>query len=317
MTEDICIAAVSTYPSNLQYVKVQTDRVCLAAIRSENFFPEVMSFIKNQKKHLCLEAIRKRSDSLEYIKDQTEEICLAAIQINPFALTCVRHQTASLCSKAVEINYQSLEYVKEQTQDICLTAVRANYRALQYVNEKTPEICLESIAAGGIDALHFIDPVMLSFLYETAPEVFDKAIPEYKTLFSKEAARRSRQIAKKREEGKLPLYFETKEDLATVLRRSVIEKAGTEKINPRFISYWANIIFDIYRMLNDEYGYLDVYFRADENVYFTVSKTVGNKLKLKFNMSIKNGDNKIEYLDHSAKPIDILEKIMEMAGYHQ
>ena len=43
-----------------------------------------LEFVKKQTEEICLEAVKQKGNALEFVENQTEEICLAAVKQNPF-----------------------------------------------------------------------------------------------------------------------------------------------------------------------------------------------------------------------------------------
>ena len=70
----------------LQFVKEQTEEICLAAVRH---YGHALQFVKEQTKEICLTAVREDGYALKYVHNQTEEICLAAVKQNGDALKYV------------------------------------------------------------------------------------------------------------------------------------------------------------------------------------------------------------------------------------
>ena len=68
---------------NLEYVKYQTSKICLEAVKQNSW---ALQFVKNQTEQICLEAVKRNGNALQFVENQTEEICIAAVKQNPFAL---------------------------------------------------------------------------------------------------------------------------------------------------------------------------------------------------------------------------------------
>lgn len=166
--EDLQALAVSRKPECLQYIREQTDDVCIAAIsyvadKPNVYVNDIIPFITNwservclavlslnvslfqqlplQTREICLLAVTIDPNTLQYVHDQTYEICLAAIRIDAKALRHVREKTIELCTKAVEINGKALEYVTDQTPELCELAVTTTPSAIRFVNDQTTELC--------------------------------------------------------------------------------------------------------------------------------------------------------------------------------
>lgn len=70
----------------LQYVKEQTEEICLAAVRQDGY---ALCYVKEQTEEICLEAVKRNVYALQFVKEQTEEICLAALKWDVCALQYV------------------------------------------------------------------------------------------------------------------------------------------------------------------------------------------------------------------------------------
>lgn len=126
----------------LQFIKNQTDEICLAAVRNNG---RALQYVTNQTNEICLAAVQETGFALQYVKNQTWEICLAAVQETGFALQYVTNQTDEICLAAVKRYGSALSYVKNQTREICLAAIGNNGFAFQHVKEKTAELYLLAI----------------------------------------------------------------------------------------------------------------------------------------------------------------------------
>lgn len=106
---------------------------CLGAVKRDGF---ALQYVKNQTEEICLEAVKNYvfkwdECALQYVKNQTDAICLEAVKENGMALLHIRNQTLELCLEAVKQNKKVFDLVKNQTQ-----AVKQNNEAVQYVKTK-------------------------------------------------------------------------------------------------------------------------------------------------------------------------------------
>ena len=72
-----------------------------------------LEYVKQQTEEICLEAVKENCSVIQYIKEQTEEICLAAVKQNGNSLQYVKEQTPKICYEAVKQNGSVLQYVEE------------------------------------------------------------------------------------------------------------------------------------------------------------------------------------------------------------
>ena len=144
---EFCKLAVQENGFALQFVKEQTDEICLTI--------EAKLQSKLKASLLSKLAVQQNGIALQYVKEQTEEICKLAVQQDGYALTYVKDQTEEICKFAVQQDGYALQYVKEQTDEICKLAVQKNGPALQYVKEQTEEICKLAVQQNG-KALYYV-----------------------------------------------------------------------------------------------------------------------------------------------------------------
>ena len=98
--------------------------------------PSNIRYIKNQTEELCKLAVSQDGFALQYVQNQTEEICKLAVSQNGIAVIYVKNQTEELCKLAVSQNGIALQYVQNQTEEICKLAVSQDHRVLGWVNSK-------------------------------------------------------------------------------------------------------------------------------------------------------------------------------------
>jgi hypothetical protein len=73
----------------------------------------VLQYVRNQTEEICLEAVKQDWYALQYVRNQTEEICLEAVKQNWYALRYVRNQTEEICIEAVKHNWYALQFVNK------------------------------------------------------------------------------------------------------------------------------------------------------------------------------------------------------------
>src|SRR3989338_9805218 len=72
-----------TFPYSLQYVKEQTDEICMVAVQQDGL---VLQYVNVQTDEICMAAVQQNGWALAYVTNQTDEICMAAVQQNGQAL---------------------------------------------------------------------------------------------------------------------------------------------------------------------------------------------------------------------------------------
>ena len=118
------MTAVKQNWNALEFIKDQTNEICLEAIKKD---PWALQLVKDQTNEICLEAVRKDGWALKYVKDQTNEICLEAVKPRSSILAFVKNQTEEMCIEAVKQHGNNLHVVKKQTDNICKEALNNNF----------------------------------------------------------------------------------------------------------------------------------------------------------------------------------------------
>jgi len=134
----------------------ESDIVCYAgeeALAAVKCNGDALQYVKDQSEAVCLAAVKQNGHALRYVKDQSEAVCLAAVKQNGRALRYVKDQSEAVCLAAVKCNGYTLQYVKDQSEAVCLAAVKQDSDALQYVDKRifkntevfteTPEVCIK------------------------------------------------------------------------------------------------------------------------------------------------------------------------------
>ena len=91
-----------------------------------SYDPCFLEYVKEQTDEVCLKVVKQNSWALLYVKKQTEAICIEAVKQNGLVLQYVNEQTKAICIEAVKQNGLVLQYVNEQTEAICIEAVKQN-----------------------------------------------------------------------------------------------------------------------------------------------------------------------------------------------
>ncbi len=97
--------------------------------------PSLLQYVKQQTEDICLTAVQEDGRALRYVENKTPEICMTAVKQDGLALEYVENQTPEICLAAVSEDWEALQFVKDQTEEICTAAVRQDPRALQYVRD--------------------------------------------------------------------------------------------------------------------------------------------------------------------------------------
>lgn len=162
-TEDLCIAAIRTGTRTkfniLKNIKVQTNAICLEAVKSN---PSVYKDCKIQSDEIKRAAITRSYRILVDIEDQDEEICLWALS-KSFSAPVYFNKvfTEDFYKKCIDLNNECLRsFTKEiLSYDLALYAVRNDWRTLNYFSSDseylTEELCMAAYQQD-IRALQFL-----------------------------------------------------------------------------------------------------------------------------------------------------------------
>lgn len=173
--EELCLQAVRAKPTNLKWIRSQTDTIVWTAIKdSPNASARWIEYADNPTEAMCLYAVNKDPAYLEYIRKihQTAKVCEAAVSLDARALKHVIFQTESIVLSALDSKYvpdniselldvfndeiivklmkvscnnKAILDLPYQTVDSALAAVKKFGSALKHVNIQTPEIVKSAI----------------------------------------------------------------------------------------------------------------------------------------------------------------------------
>lgn len=133
-TETVCIAAVTTCSSILQFIEAQTEAICIAAVRARapSWGLKPLQMVTRQTHAICLAAVTANGRMLEFVDAglRTADICLAAVRSDGLALRFVPALTYELYLAAVQQTGLALEYiqVEQRSFEICETAIHSCVR---------------------------------------------------------------------------------------------------------------------------------------------------------------------------------------------
>ena len=99
------------------------EQISLAILKMD---PGMLQFVKCQTQDMCLDVVKQNGMLLQFVIDQTEDVCLAAVTQAGWALKFVKNQTDLICEAAVRENALTLELVQNQTRKICMMALTQN-----------------------------------------------------------------------------------------------------------------------------------------------------------------------------------------------
>lgn len=142
-SEDVGIDnAINRDPHVLKYVKNQTLKVCVAALKKDSgvFYyircPELREHLlkcmplilcPKQTEEISKNAIIFYPLSIEYVLDQTPKLCELAVDLDSNTISVIRHQTEKLCEKAVKLLPSSIVHVRKQTKELIDLSRKLNY----------------------------------------------------------------------------------------------------------------------------------------------------------------------------------------------
>ena len=134
--------------SVLQYIKKQTTKLCLLAIKKN---PYALGYVRNQTPQICMEAVKFNSWALEDVENQTHKLCMIAVMIDGYALQFVKKKTLEICFASVKQNGGALRFVpvELQTENMCILAMKGDSGNLEFVQNQTDNICKAALETSG------------------------------------------------------------------------------------------------------------------------------------------------------------------------
>jgi hypothetical protein len=146
----ITLAYVHEYAPALQFVKEQTEEICIAALTGYTA-DEAFEYIKEFTPRMYLEAVKHFGSHIQFVKKHTPKFWNKPLPDG----TLISYK--DICLEAVKQNGNALQYIsgEDQTYEICLEAIRKNGEMLEFVKDPTPLMCVEAVCKYG-GAIQFI-----------------------------------------------------------------------------------------------------------------------------------------------------------------
>ncbi len=140
-TEEICLLAVKNNHISFQYVKNKTFDICKIVLNKYGLFLKGLNknnYTKEQYHELCNIAINNRCSSLEYVDEEfkTFDICSLAISICYNTIEFIKNPSEELCLFALEQNINSVHNIKIKSFNACKYIAKTEYTNLQFVTKK-------------------------------------------------------------------------------------------------------------------------------------------------------------------------------------
>lgn len=71
---------------SIKYSAILDVNAVLKAVEQDGY---ALQYVKDQTEAICLKAVERHGYALRYVKDQTEAVCLKAVEQEPYALQFV------------------------------------------------------------------------------------------------------------------------------------------------------------------------------------------------------------------------------------
>ena len=152
-----------------------------------------LQYVKEQTEEICLTAVRQCGLSLRFVKNKTREMCIEAIKQDPFAIQFIEDQTEELSWLAIRQNIWVLGYINNPTEEMSLEVVRENGAALGAVlwQNQTLEMCKISVTNPIYDtsviAYEIGDPRRLQYIADSEMKEICRSYLDVRFLITKSA----------------------------------------------------------------------------------------------------------------------------------
>jgi hypothetical protein len=152
-TEKQCEDAIKCNPRQLYFVKYQTYRLCMLAIKLDG---SVLYCIHDQKlknqvkmEQIAMEAIKGYPKSFRHVSNQTYKLCVEAVKRLPRNLAHV---------KVLEIHGTGFSVHSQEYHNLCMIAATNDKHgvAIYYAHKRTFEICMASVRKCG-STIYYIE----------------------------------------------------------------------------------------------------------------------------------------------------------------
>ena len=171
----------------LMYVRCQTERICIEAVRSrlvakmyvkdltENIIIEIVKHDPdliqryNCTHQIHVEALKKSGLVIRHIENQTIGLCKLAIAQNPHAIKFVRRKKRELCEIAFSARHDSIQFIDNQNEDFYRSALRIDPFLIKTIPRSVlnESLCLFAIK---------INPFALRFVSVQTEEICLRAV---------------------------------------------------------------------------------------------------------------------------------------------
>lgn len=162
---DLRETAVALNGLNLQYVKDQTDEICIKAVRNNI---KAIQYVKNKSQDFIITICDFEPNILRYV-DQTPELCQRIFDISIYVNLPIgmlyqnlQYKTEEMSLKLIKRDCRNILFVDDQTENICINAVQKDGLMLEFVKNQTDKICLEAIK-NNVEAFKFVKNKTLDF----------------------------------------------------------------------------------------------------------------------------------------------------------
>jgi hypothetical protein len=127
---------------NLQYVPVQTDELCLAAVQENGL---ALQYVLNKTSEICSEAVKNDGLALQFVEDQTEDMCYTALMHKPLAFKYVKNKTPGITEYAINEEPFNIKFANNITPKMCKELIDNDPLAIFMFNNPPPELCLYAL----------------------------------------------------------------------------------------------------------------------------------------------------------------------------
>lgn len=133
------------YGFNIRQFAVQTEEMCLAAVRSQ---PMSLQYVRVKTPKVIEEAVKQNGLAIQFVKpeQQTYNLMTYAIQNNPMALSYMYDVSITLYDFAEIVCDNPLKYIILQKPEICEYAIRKDPKNIRFIRKQTEELCMLALS---------------------------------------------------------------------------------------------------------------------------------------------------------------------------
>lgn len=171
--DDIKSFLIQNNPTNVQYISVLNEKLCLEAIELD---PTVMKYIHSAflTRRVINQALTLDGLLLGNITNPTHEMLELAVEQNGLAIKFINNPTDIVIQKALRSTGDAIQYIFNPTGEYKNIAVTTTPTAIQFIRLPTRDMQIKAVSK---------DVTAISYIGHIVPEVFDIAVSKDSKYF--------------------------------------------------------------------------------------------------------------------------------------